>query len=182
MHSKKNFFENFFKYSNLYARENGEITLFEYSSNRNLYADEVFFVGENNNILSLSDLDSKKALILLWVTWNIESIDAIKKLDKLALDAKRNNIKEIDIFPIMVTKSEEEFVKSIREINEIYNLNIIRNLNKYADIQGKLQTYFETYNLPILIVWNGSKNFFILDLQKIDINNISIIDFFEDFK
>ena len=107
--------------------------------------DEITFLDDNNNQLSLEDYKGNLIILNFWATWCAPCKDEMPSLDLLAENSNLDNLK---IFPINIGKDTNQ--KSLTFFEDLK----IKNLEIYSDSPNTLAKKFKLRGLPTTIFFN----------------------------
>jgi thiol-disulfide isomerase/thioredoxin len=128
--------------------------------------DNLSFLDDKNNQISLDDLNGNLILLNFWATWCAPCKEEMPSLDNLQSNKNLNNLK---IFPINIGKDNLKKALEFFEDLEITNLNI------YFDNPSTLAKTFSLRGVPTSILINKDGYEFARIMGSIDFNDKNFI-------
>ena len=128
--------------------------------------DNLSFLDDKNNQISLDDLNGNLILLNFWATWCAPCKEEMPSLDNLQSNKTLNNLK---IFPINIGKDNLKKALEFFEDLEITNLNI------YFDNPSTLAKTFSLRGVPTSILINKDGYEFARIMGSIDFNDKNFI-------
>tara|TARA_Y100001958_G_C21143161_1_gene481296 strand:- start:243 stop:752 length:510 start_codon:yes stop_codon:yes gene_type:complete len=134
--------------------------------------DEITFLDDNNNQLSLEDYKGNLIILNFWATWCAPCKEEMPSLDLLQVNRDLNNLK---IFPINVGKDNLD--KSLIFFKDLK----IENLNIYFDNPTTLAKKFGLRGIPTTILINKDGFEFARIMGSIDFEDKKFIEWLKDY-
>ena len=134
--------------------------------------DEITFLDDNNNQLSLEDYKGNLIVLNFWATWCAPCKEEMPSLDLLQIHRDLNNLK---IFPINV--GQDNLEKSLIFFKDLK----IKNLNIYFDNPITLAKKFGLRGIPTTILINKDGFEFARIMGSIDFADKRFIEWLKEY-